>query len=56
MKRRGYQKFMERKKNLAGKRVVGIDPGSEKHQAAVLDKDGIQMGRLMYDAFSGHQG
>jgi len=45
MKRRGYQKFADRRRRLAGKHVVGIDPASEKHQAAVLDREGIQIGR-----------
>jgi transposase len=45
MKRRGYQKFADRRRRLAGKAVVGIDPASEKHQAAVLDREGIQIGR-----------
>jgi len=45
MKRRGYQKYMERKKKLTGKRIVGIDPASEKHHSAVLDEGGIQIGR-----------
>ena len=45
MKRRGYQKFMERKKKLSGKRVAGIDPASEKHQVALLNEEGIQVGR-----------
>ncbi len=30
---------------LAGKRIVGIDSVKEKHQAAVLNEEGIQMGR-----------
>jgi hypothetical protein len=41
---KGYQKHMERKKALAGMRVVGIDPASRKHQATVLDEKGIQQG------------
>jgi transposase len=45
MKRRGYQKYMERKKRLSGKRIVGIDPAGHTHQAAVIDEDGVQMGR-----------
>jgi transposase len=45
MKRIGYRKFMERKKKLSGKKVVGIDPAGEKHQVALLDKDGMQIGR-----------
>jgi transposase len=45
MKRRGYQKYIERKKRLSGKRVAGIDPASKKHQVAIVDEEGIQIGR-----------
>jgi len=45
MKRRGYQKYIERKKRLSGKRVAGIDPASQKHQVAIIDEEGIQVGR-----------
>jgi transposase len=45
MTRKGYRKFMERKKRLSGKKVVGIDPAGEKHQAALLDEEGIQIGK-----------
>ena len=44
MKRRRYQKYMERKKKLTGMRIVGIDPASQKHQAVVLDEEGMQIG------------
>jgi transposase len=44
MKRRGYQKYIERKKRLSGKRVAGIDPASKKHQLAIVDEQGIQVG------------
>jgi transposase len=43
--KKSYEKHMEKKKMLAGKRIVGIDPAKEKHQAAVLNEEGIQMGR-----------
>lgn len=42
---KGYQKHMERKKKIAGKKIVGIDPAGRKHQAAVLDEQGIQQGK-----------
>ncbi len=29
---------------MAGKIVVGIDPGKERHQAAVINEYGIQIG------------
>ncbi len=40
-----YQKHQDRKRNIAGKKVIGIDPAKEKHQLTVLDEQGIQMGK-----------
>lgn len=42
---KGYQKHMERKRKIAGKRVVGIDPAGRNHQAAVVNEQGIQQGK-----------
>ena len=42
--KKGYEKYMEKRKMLSGKRIVGIDPAKEKHQATVLDEGGIQRG------------
>ena len=39
-----YKKHQERKRNIAGKKVIGIDPAKEKHQVTVLDEHGMQMG------------
>ncbi len=39
-----YKKHQERKRNIAGLKVIGIDPAKEKHQVTVLDEHGIQMG------------
>ena len=39
-----YKKHQERKGNIAGMKVIGIDPAKEKHQVTVLDEQGIQMG------------
>ena len=48
MKRRektvSYKKHQERKRNIAGLKVIGIDPAKEKHQVTVIDEQGIQMG------------
>jgi transposase len=46
MKRKSvsYQKHQERKRDIAGKKVIGIDPAKEKHQVTVLDEHGMQMG------------
>jgi transposase len=43
-----YKKHQERKRTIAGKKVIGIDPAKEKHQVTVIDENGIQMG----DSFS----
>jgi transposase len=39
-----YKKHQERKRKIAGMKVIGIDPAKEKHQVTVLDEHGIQMG------------
>ncbi len=39
-----YKKHQERKRNIAGKKIIGIDPAKEKHQITVIDEQGIQMG------------
>ncbi|HDO26220.1 MAG TPA: IS110 family transposase, partial [Nitrospirae bacterium] len=39
-----YKKHQERKRNIAGIKVIGIDPAKEKHQVTVLDEHGMQMG------------
>ncbi len=43
MKRKtvSYQKHQERKRNVSGKKVIGIDPAKEKHQITVLDEQGM---------------
>ncbi len=35
MKKRGYLRYLERKQQISGKRIVGIDPSKEKHQAVM---------------------
>jgi len=44
MKKVGYQKFQEKKQQISGKKVIGIDPGKEKHRAAVVNEQGVQIG------------
>jgi len=44
MKYRSYEKCQEKKKEVSGKKVIGIDPAKEKHQVTVLDEEGMQMG------------
>jgi hypothetical protein len=53
-----YKKHQERKRNIAGKKVIGIDPAKEKHQVTVLDEMGIQIGEsfsitVSHKGFSG---
>ncbi|GBD96387.1 transposase IS116/IS110/IS902 family protein [bacterium BMS3Abin06] len=43
-KKVSYRKHQERKRNIAGIKVIGIDPAKEKHQVTVIDEQGIQMG------------
>ncbi len=38
-----YKKHQERKRKIAGVKVIGIDPAKEKHQVTVIDEQGIQM-------------
>lgn len=53
--KKSYEKHMEKKKMLAGKRIVGIDPAKEKHQATVLDEEGMQRGKSFSFSVS-HEG
>jgi transposase len=39
-----YKRHQERKRKIAGIKVIGIDPAKEKHQVTVIDEHGIQMG------------
>jgi len=43
--KKSYEKHMEKKQMLSGKRIVGIDPAKEKHQAVVVNEKGLQQGR-----------
>lgn len=44
MKRKGYLRYLERKQKISGKRIVGIDPAKENHQATVIDERCMQVG------------
>ena len=44
MKKR-YQKYLEEKQNISGKRIVGIDPAKDNNHATVADEHGISMGQ-----------
>lgn len=39
-----FKNYQDKKKDIAGKIVIGIDPGKEKHQAAIVNEHGIQVG------------
>lgn len=41
----GEKSENHQKRRDIGKRIVGIDPGKEKHQACVIDGEGISAGR-----------
>lgn len=43
-KNRSYRRYQEKKRKIAGKTVVGIDPAKEKHQVTVVDVEGLQKG------------
>jgi hypothetical protein len=36
MKYRSYEMCQEKKREISGKKVIGIDPAKEKHQAVVV--------------------
>ncbi len=36
MRYRSCKKYQEKKREISGKKVVGIDPASEKHEAVVV--------------------
>ena len=38
---RSYRSYQERRTIIAGKTIIGIDPGKTKHQAVIIDKTGI---------------
>ncbi len=44
MKNHKIKRHQQKKEGIAGMIVVGIDPGKEKHQAAVINEYGIQIG------------
>ena len=46
MKKKGYEKYMEKKKMLSGKRIVEIAPAKEKHQ--VPGKDNFNKDFVLY--------
>jgi hypothetical protein len=46
MKKKGCLKYLEKKQYVSGKRIVGIDPAKDNHQATVVDEHGISIGQF----------
>ena len=51
-----FRALQEKRRFISGKRVIGIDPAKKKHQAAILDEQGLQAGKPFtfghtYDGF-----
>jgi len=40
-----FKALQMKRRFISGKTVVGIDPAKKKHQAAILDDDGLQLGK-----------
>lgn len=40
-----FKTYQEKRKQISGKTIIGIDPGKERHQAAIIDEHGIQKGK-----------
>ena len=38
---RSYRSYQNKRTRIAGKTIIGIDPGKIKHQAVIVDKTGI---------------
>lgn len=46
-----YQVLQSKREAIAGKTIIGIDPAKHKHQAAILDPHGVQLGHsFAFDA------
>jgi transposase len=50
-----FKSLQEKRHFVTGKYVVGIDPSKDKHQAAVIETDGIQLGKA-FTFTTTHQG
>lgn len=50
------QKMQKRRSQIAGKTIIGIDPAKGKHQAAVIDANGLPVGKpfSFKDSYSGY--
>lgn len=43
--KKSYQALEDKRRAIAGKIIIGIDPGKASHQAVVLDEHGFQIGK-----------
>ena len=50
------QKMQKRRSQITGKTIIGIDPAKGKHQAAVIDSNGLPLGKpfSFKDSYSGY--
>ncbi|MDH4233137.1 MAG: IS110 family transposase [Nitrospirota bacterium] len=39
------KRFEEKKRRVRGEKVIGVDPGMDRHQVAVIDESGMQLGK-----------
>lgn len=39
-----FRALQEKRRFISGKTIVGVDPAKQRHQAAILDADGLQIG------------
>ncbi len=52
---RSYRSYQKKRVKAAGKTIIGIDPGKTKHQAVIIDADGIPTGKTFSFAVN-HKG
>ncbi len=50
------QKMQKRRSQISGKTIIGIDPAKGKHQAAVIDANGLPVGKpfSFKDSYQGY--
>lgn len=40
-----FKEYQEKRRFISGRIIIGIDPGKERHQVAIIDEHGIQRGK-----------
>ena len=53
---KSYRSYQDKRSNVFGKMIIGIDPGKGRHQAVIIDSAGIPTGKsfsfsVSYDGF-----